>query len=276
MARQKKQSPINVWVDLIALLPWWAGVAVALIAYLWLHHVASAPLVQMQTGQMGAALGQTVFKAFAAVGQYFVPLICIAGALLSIWGRQKREKLFSDASVGESVSVLNGMTWQEFEMLVGEAFRRGGYFVEESGGGGADGGVDLVLHKNGEKSLVQCKQWRAYKVGVQIVRELYGVMAAEGAMQGFIVTSGVFTQEAKDFAAGRNVELLDGVELKKIINQLSPSSKTRSAATVKGIQSCPKCGGQMVVRIAKQGANAGNQFWGCSNYPQCRGTAAIE
>ncbi len=225
---------------------------------------------------MGAALGQTVFKAFAAVGQYFVPLICIAGALLSIWGRQKREKLFSDASVGESVSVLNGMTWQEFEMLVGEAFRRGGYFVEESGGGGADGGVDLVLHKNGEKSLVQCKQWRAYKVGVQIVRELYGVMAAEGAMQGFIVTSGVFTQEAKDFAAGRNVELLDGVELKKIINQLSPSSKTRSAATVKGIQSCPKCGGQMVVRIAKQGANAGNQFWGCSNYPQCRGTAAIE
>lgn len=35
--------------------------------------------------------------------------------------------------------------------------------------------------------------------------------------------------------------------------------------------SCPTCGSQMVLRTARQGANAGNQFWGCSNYPKCRG-----
>jgi hypothetical protein len=33
---------------------------------------------------------------------------------------------------------------------------------------------------------------------------------------------------------------------------------------------CPKCGAEMVLRTAKRGANAGNQFWGCSNYPACR------
>lgn len=33
---------------------------------------------------------------------------------------------------------------------------------------------------------------------------------------------------------------------------------------------CPKCGAAMVLRTAKRGANAGNQFWGCSNYPSCR------
>lgn len=33
---------------------------------------------------------------------------------------------------------------------------------------------------------------------------------------------------------------------------------------------CPKCGGEMVLRTAKTGANAGNRFWGCSNYPNCR------
>ena len=33
---------------------------------------------------------------------------------------------------------------------------------------------------------------------------------------------------------------------------------------------CPKCGGVMVLRTAKSGANAGNRFWGCSNYPNCR------
>lgn len=46
-----------------------------------------------------------------------------------------------------SVSALNDMSWQEFELLVGEAFRRKGYAVAENGGGGADGGVDLVLKK---------------------------------------------------------------------------------------------------------------------------------
>jgi hypothetical protein len=33
---------------------------------------------------------------------------------------------------------------------------------------------------------------------------------------------------------------------------------------------CPKCGGVMILRTAKSGANAGNKFWGCSNYPTCR------
>lgn len=33
---------------------------------------------------------------------------------------------------------------------------------------------------------------------------------------------------------------------------------------------CPKCGGSLILRTAKRGRNAGNQFYGCSNYPTCR------
>ncbi len=33
---------------------------------------------------------------------------------------------------------------------------------------------------------------------------------------------------------------------------------------------CPKCGGQLIERIAKQGSHAGNTFMGCSNYPWCK------
>ena len=40
--------------------------------------------------------------------------------------------------------------------------------------------------------------------------------------------------------------------------------------------SCPKCGGKMVLRTAKRGVNVGSQFWGCSNYPKCRSTVALE
>lgn len=33
---------------------------------------------------------------------------------------------------------------------------------------------------------------------------------------------------------------------------------------------CPRCGGELVMRTAKKGANAGKSFYGCSNYPKCR------
>ncbi len=111
-------------------------------------------------------------------------------------------------------------------MLVGEAFRHSGYAVTETGGGGADEGVDLALSKDNEKFLVQCKQWRAMKVGVTTVRELYGVMAAKGAAGGFVVTSGKFTKEAERFAAGRNITLIDGVVLIELIKGLEEISVT--------------------------------------------------
>ena len=37
---------------------------------------------------------------------------------------------------------------------------------------------------------------------------------------------------------------------------------------------CPTCGSKMILRKTKSGANAGRKFWGCSNYPSCRGMVA--
>ena len=37
------------------------------------------------------------------------------------------------------------------------------------------------------------------------------------------------------------------------------------------IPSCPKCDGPMVRRTTRRGPNAGNEFWGCSEFPRCRG-----
>ena len=184
----------------------------------------------------------------------------------------------------DSADALNGMTWQQFEKLVGEAFRLKGYTLE-TGGGGADGGVDLVLSKGGEKFLVQCKQWRAFKVGVDIVRELYGVMAAKGAAGGFVVTSGRCTDEAIAFASGRNVTLIDGPKLHGMIRQAQGSARPEQDAAnsdqaAKGAPpseapTCPACWKPMIRRTAKRGANAGGGVWGCTGYPACKGTRAI-
>ena len=51
--------------------------------------------------------------------------------------------------------------------------------------------------------------------------------------------------------------------------------KTNQADPTQGIPVCPQCGKPMVLRTAKTGKNAGQQFWGCSNYPDCKGLANL-
>jgi restriction system protein len=133
---------------------------------------------------------------------------------------------------------------------------------------------------NGQKYLVQCKQWKAFKVGVKVVREFFGVMVANGAKGGFVVTSGVFTEEAATFAEDKNITLTDGSKLVKIINVVQaaqPDLKDTPHPTreTNASPSCPKCNSTMVRRTAKQGANAGKEFWGCSQYPKCKSVIAI-
>lgn len=106
--------------------------------------------------------------------------------------------------------------------------------------GGPDGGVDLLLKRDRETFLVQCKQWRAQKVGVQTVRELYGVMAAKGAAGGFVVTSGSFTEEAQQFAKGRNVQLVDGIQLKVLVDSVSVSRGPKAATVQRGSSAAPR------------------------------------
>lgn len=291
MARRKKTSTADDLLELVAMLPWWAGVLLALVSYFVLHHIASQPLVApTQPSQMGTMVTQSIWKSLATVGQYFVPFICVLGAVTSAWRRRERKDLVTDVARSKATDALDGMSWRQFEMLVGERFRLQGYQVAETGGGGADGGVDLVLTKpgknGGEKFLVQCKQWRAYKVGVDVVRELYGVMAAKGATGGFVVTSGRFTDEAISFASGRNVTLIDGPKLHGLLRQAqagaerSPAQKPAASpahppAPSAQALACPLCAKPMVRRTAKRGANAGGEFWGCTGYPTCRGTRPI-
>ena len=45
-----------------------------------------------------------------------------------------------------------------------------------------------------------------------------------------------------------------------------------AAAEAAGTPRCPKCGGLMRKRICRKGSNAGNAFWSCAAYPNCKGT----
>lgn len=280
MARRGgRETGFDALVGLMALLPWWACLLMAWLGYVLLHGMAAQPVVSpgVRPGQVPVP---NLLAAFAYAGQIVWPIACVVAAVISAFKRHSRKQLLEDASQRGTSHLTNGLTWQQFEQLVGEAFRQQGWRVQETGGGGADGGVDLRLtSKDGETWLVQCKQWRAYRVGVDVVRELYGAMAAEGATGGFVVTSGRFTEEAKAFARGRNVRLLEGDAVGTLLKKAkglraavaTPEPMPQRAEPLDLAPSCPVCAGVMKRRRASRGLNAGNEFWGCAKFPVCRG-----
>ena len=271
----KNDSSGTAIVELTALLPWWGGVILAVASYGALHLYVSRPLpASMSSGYMTQGIGH----AFAFSGQYLLPFLFLLAAVMSAARRWKRRKLLAGVVSSTAPDAVNGLNWREFEMLVGEAFRVQGYSVAETGRG-ADGGVDVVLRKDGEKYFVQCKHWRAQTVSVPIVRDLYGAMAAQGAAGGFVVTSGRFTKPARDFAEGRNVTLIDGQQLHAMMSKMPQalSAPVTSTPMVErtDVPACPSCGREMVTRTARRGPQAGQSFWGCSGYPSCNATRAI-
>jgi restriction system protein len=278
VVNKRKQSVFEDIAELTAKVPWWIGVLLAIASYLILHNLAAVKVAgSMKPGEFVNSAGKQLLGTLAFFGQIILPPVFLIGAVISALNNRKREMLISKAAENPTAAGLNNMSWGEFEMLVGEFFRRKGYSVNETGGHGPDGGVDLELKKNNEMFLVQCKQWRAYTVSVNTVRELYGVMAARGAAGGFVVTSGRFTEDARSFAAGRNIELIDGKALDVMIKsvQSATTSKVFLSSQIDQPPLCPICKSLMIKRTSKRGATTGSQFWGCTKYPNCRGTLPL-
>lgn len=291
MARKRRSSPLEDLADLASKLPVWLSLGLALFIFLVLDHYTSQPVtVQTQAGSaLPTNMTSLMFRPLLLAAQYLVPLALVLGAGISAFkaftGRKLAKQYISTPDEENSSkehtgrsTPANNLSWQQFELLVGEAFRQSGYRVIDGGDTGPDGGVDVHLKKGGQAYLVQCKHWKTQKVGVAVIRELFGIMVDRGAKGGFIVTSGDFTEEARSFASGKAIGLIDGQKLDKMLRkagQSLPEGALRVPESSVETVSCPKCNSPMVKRKARQGANAGQEFWGCSRYPKCRGIRSI-
>lgn len=155
MARRKESL-----VDVVAFFPWYVGLLLALTVYLAARHGAPWYFI---SNQFGAPMGQAIAN-FARL--FTLPFI--AGSAFSLTKSISNRRLFKQQKDLDSIRALS---WREFERLIGEAFRRQGYSIAETDPG-ADGGVDLILRKEGKRYYVQCKHWKARQIGVNVVREL--------------------------------------------------------------------------------------------------------
>lgn len=252
--------------EMLLTSPWWVSAVLGVFAFAGLRWGVHAWFGDAQMAQP-----------IVAAAANFAPIVAIIFgvlACLSFWLGKRRALLVDQQT---SLETIKSVSWKEFEFLVAEAYRRQGYRVDFSLNQGADGGVDLVLHKDGRTSLVQCKQWKVFFVGAPVIREMFGLMTAEHADEVIVVTSGKFTAEAEKFAAGKPIQLVDGPRLLELVKQVQTGkSHSPEPMTVKtdayAPPFCPFCGITMVIRVSRRGQNAGSKFWGCPDYPKCKGT----
>lgn len=267
-------------LDFLRVVRWWVGPPLILFAWLLFRFIVPAILTGLAPAE-GDSIAVPATKMFSTMSITLSPYV--AGMVGLVWVVALFKKLGDSHRLERQTGIdsIRALPWREFELLLAEAFRRQGYSVVDTGGV-ADGGIDLILNRDGEETLVQAKQWKTWKVGVKIVRELFGVQASREAGAAILVTSGRFTSEAERFASENGIKLIDGPVLERMIVDVQRSGRAqpqseRSApvikpATVAAAPKCPNCGKPMVERTAKRGAKAGQSFWGCEGFPACRGT----
>ena len=260
---RRDQSLIGQMLEVFAELPIWAAILAAPLVYLILRFVPPLLVGSSMAGKALATIGPTIAP--------WAGIAILAAGLIGVGKRKWKRFLLSRAS---DLQAIRQMPWADFELLVGEAYRQQGYSVRERGGRQADGGIDLELARGSEHVIVQCKHWLNRRVPVQRVRELLGVVTAEGADRGILVATSGFTPDALQFAAGKPLELIDGEALAKLVRPSIDTTAGANPSASKQPPACPTCGKPMVWRTARRGQKVGSQFWGCSSFPTCRAIRA--
>lgn len=112
------------------------------------------------------------------------------------------------------------MDGYQFEDYISNLFRKLGFAVEATDYSN-DSGIDLIATYEkpifSGKYIIQCKNWNS-PVGQPEVRDLYGVVMDQRANKGILITPSDYTQQAYDFAKGKNIELINGSVLRTLIS----------------------------------------------------------
>ena len=161
-------------------------------------------------------------------------LVVALVALVALWGahqwRQSRPRSRRPGAGAEiwSPSALRRLGSGEFVRVIERAFESRGYHVIDRGLSGArgDGAVDIELRRGRETYLVHCRHWKASKVGVEAVRDAHALVDHRRCKGGFLVTTGRFASDAKRYARGLPVELVDGALLVSMMDRpgMSPAA----------------------------------------------------
>ncbi len=166
----------------------------------------------------------------------------------------KHDKKF----INSDIKVVDKMNGQEFEEFLLAHFRKLGYSGHTTAVTG-DYGADLILTKGSEKVAVQAKRYKS-NVGIDAIQQVIGAKAYYHANKGIVATNSYFTKNAINLAKSSNIELIDRNSLIKIMNKNQNLIKKRRVY-------CDECGSEMKLKHGEYG-----EFYGCTNFPECKCT----
>lgn len=161
-----------------------------------------------------------------------------------------------------------------FESHVCSLYGQLGYETELTPYSG-DGGVDVYLRRDGKLFLVQCKRVKG-SVGAPVLRELYGLVIAEKATRGIVVTTGNVSKQARAWARNKQIEIVELEQLTLLFQEAFPEKSIVPdgfrvpdvfEVPEKQLSTCPRCGLPLRIVNGRRG-----KFVGCTGYPACRFT----
>jgi restriction system protein len=157
------------------------------------------------------ALGvYAVVRLFLAEG--FAAFAALPFAVIAIYAGFQQLRAPGARRVAATLERARALSWDGFCSALEEAFRREGYAVTRM-----DAGADLKLTHEGRVTLVACKRWKAVRTGIEPLRELDAASSAHGAHSRIYIAAGEVTDNARAFAAEKQIRLLQVEELAKLL-----------------------------------------------------------
>lgn len=135
----------------------------------------------------------------------------LAFALIKLLLRLWETKRLADSGINE-IDIMDGKT---FEKYLEALFRKLGYKVERTRYIG-DYGADLVVWKNGIKTVIQAKRYKK-NVGVKAIQEAVAAKGYYSCDKAMVVTNSVYTKQATELARANDVQLWDRNDLVKAL-----------------------------------------------------------
>ena len=165
-------------------------------------------------GMEGSTIGDTLNLLLIATSVLLGVMVLLGWrAVSSSWLATLFPWLVNFKGRGLSLEQMYALTPSEFEAYVAERiFARQGYRVRNTRDT-KDGGIDiLVIDRQGHQAVVQCKRYN-HTVGEPVAPDLYGTMINAGATRAYLVTTGSISADARKWAFGKPIELIDGQRL---------------------------------------------------------------
>ncbi len=133
--------------------------------------------------------------------------------------RDNLEKLFrayhAKCKANPPTETFDELSGVDFEVYLARLLKKLGFEDVTGTPTTGDQGADLLARKDGRKIAIQAKRYKG-SVGNQAVQEVVGALKFYRADEGWVITSGRFTQPARALAQANGIRLVDGLDLRKL------------------------------------------------------------